>query len=680
MMQTGEQVEENLAEELVPLSRNLASLLRHRAVDLGLHIRSDGFVNLQEILSRGILNKCLQALVETGKDVDESEKVVNAIRQVVSKSTSNGGARFELWEGQDADVWIRATHKHSIAHLASRADDLDSDRGNGQSLAESAQESAAANGWDNLHAGHEAGLWVGRLPLDFGEVGLRQLFESHGQIKSIKVFAEKRYGFVNFATQSEAASAVQTLNGANVQGSQIIVRFAERKLAGDRHHGCVATPAAGWQRGGQRDSGGETLFVKGLPSNLVEDDILKIFGPYGALEVTKLPSRPSNGEGHQGTAVALLRMATLEDAAWLVENVNGNIPVGLSDPVGLRYAKSSAGGPTLPRQRITTEVILGEAVAWMGTYGWIVPRDPLDHPASTKHGGKIYAHQKDLLQATEITAGCCVRCHVYVDTSGLGAEEVQVVADPAETSNTVTQGTAASSSAVADSSAGRTMDWQELLGDDRSRKHAPSAARPQVWQAAQVAGEREQPCMSPLFVSSHVASAPVEQTGDPYSRRDAQLGVPAPSASAGPATLPRVLKAGCQGRIKTYDPSTGYGFVVSEAFEKDIFLQRNNIIGEPPGKVTSLGPAVEFDLEVRGGRPRAVNARVEQLATGVDAVDALHDEGSPQPAQSTLGRWESSTSTSAELAGLIKVLPHDAPPEVMAYLTSLVQHPGRMSL
>lgn len=85
------------------------------------------------------------------------------------------------------------------------------------------------------------------------------------------------------------------------------------------------------------------------------------------------------------------------------------------------------GGPDLPRRAVTEGHVGGEVVEWRGTFGWIRPDVPPDHPKASQREGKIYVHKKDLQGAEELAPGSKVQFMVYVDTSGLGASEVAMV-------------------------------------------------------------------------------------------------------------------------------------------------------------------------------------------------------------------------------------------------------------
>jgi len=71
--------------------------------------------------------------------------------------------------------------------------------------------------------------------------------------------------------------------------------------------------------------------------------------------------------------------------------------------------------------------VSGKVTSWKGRYGWIVPDVPVAHEAAKQRDGKIYVYITDIAGATPLAEGQNVMFKVYVDPSGLGAEEVSIV-------------------------------------------------------------------------------------------------------------------------------------------------------------------------------------------------------------------------------------------------------------
>lgn len=87
----------------------------------------------------------------------------------------------------------------------------------------------------------------------------------------------------------------------------------------------------------------DNLYIKGLPANSTDQLLRDVLGAYGAVTSTRIlethgRSAKGDGKSADGESVALVRMGSIEEATWLVENLNGNIPQGLSGPVLVRFA------------------------------------------------------------------------------------------------------------------------------------------------------------------------------------------------------------------------------------------------------------------------------------------------------------------------------------------------------
>lgn len=89
-------------------------------------------------------------------------------------------------------------------------------------------------------------LFVGGLSWDTTDDGLRQAFAVHGKITEAKVITDRDtgrsrgFGFVTFAQDQDAKTAISKMNGTNLDGKTIKVNEAQEKS----------------QRGGARSGGG----------------------------------------------------------------------------------------------------------------------------------------------------------------------------------------------------------------------------------------------------------------------------------------------------------------------------------------------------------------------------------------------------------------------------------------
>eukprot|EP00747_Dinoflagellata_sp_TGD_P166193 gnl/TRDRNA2_/TRDRNA2_188602_c0_seq1.p1 gnl/TRDRNA2_/TRDRNA2_188602_c0~~gnl/TRDRNA2_/TRDRNA2_188602_c0_seq1.p1 ORF type:complete len:410 (+),score=87.24 gnl/TRDRNA2_/TRDRNA2_188602_c0_seq1:44-1273(+) len=81
------------------------------------------------------------------------------------------------------------------------------------------------------------------------------------------------------------------------------------------------------------------LFFTGLPQNVDEEILKTVFGQYGNVVSIKLldrdPSKPDRA--------AMIKFADINQAVWIVNHLNGNIPQGFDQAVVVKYSKCGPG-------------------------------------------------------------------------------------------------------------------------------------------------------------------------------------------------------------------------------------------------------------------------------------------------------------------------------------------------
>jgi len=82
----------------------------------------------------------------------------------------------------------------------------------------------------------------------------------------------------------------------------------------------------------------DNLYIADLPAGIDDDTLQTIFSAYGVVVQHKILPNPQIG----WKTAAMIRFQSVEEAQWIVENLNGNIPQGLSDPVKVRFADTPA--------------------------------------------------------------------------------------------------------------------------------------------------------------------------------------------------------------------------------------------------------------------------------------------------------------------------------------------------
>lgn len=96
-----------------------------------------------------------------------------------------------------------------------------------------------------------ARLYVGNLSYDTGDAELRAAFDACGNVVSATVVTDREtgrsrgFGFVELGSNAEAQNAIQTMNGASLDGRSLTVNEARERTQGGGGGG-------GGNRGGSR--------------------------------------------------------------------------------------------------------------------------------------------------------------------------------------------------------------------------------------------------------------------------------------------------------------------------------------------------------------------------------------------------------------------------------------------
>jgi len=95
-------------------------------------------------------------------------------------------------------------------------------------------------------------IYVGGLPYSTAEQELADLFGQHGAVTSAKIITDKYtgqsrgFGFVEMASEDEAKTAIEALNGTELGGRTLTVNEAKPQA-----------PRTGFGGGGNRGGGGK---------------------------------------------------------------------------------------------------------------------------------------------------------------------------------------------------------------------------------------------------------------------------------------------------------------------------------------------------------------------------------------------------------------------------------------
>src|SRR4051812_6153051 len=105
-------------------------------------------------------------------------------------------------------------------------------------------------------------LYVGNLAYSTTEDALRNEFGKFGNVTSAQVVIDRvsgrsrGFGFVEFSTPEEGTAAISGMNGASLDGREIVVNEARERQAGAGGGGGGRGGRGGGRGGGRRGGGG----------------------------------------------------------------------------------------------------------------------------------------------------------------------------------------------------------------------------------------------------------------------------------------------------------------------------------------------------------------------------------------------------------------------------------------
>eukprot|EP00747_Dinoflagellata_sp_TGD_P022248 gnl/TRDRNA2_/TRDRNA2_128996_c0_seq1.p1 gnl/TRDRNA2_/TRDRNA2_128996_c0~~gnl/TRDRNA2_/TRDRNA2_128996_c0_seq1.p1 ORF type:complete len:153 (-),score=28.95 gnl/TRDRNA2_/TRDRNA2_128996_c0_seq1:204-632(-) len=84
------------------------------------------------------------------------------------------------------------------------------------------------------------------------------------------------------------------------------------------------------------ETSGTNVYIKGLPAGITQEQVKTIFGAYGTIVSCKVLASTTD------TCPAMVLFEKQEEAQWIVDNLNNNLPQGLTSPIMVKFATSAA--------------------------------------------------------------------------------------------------------------------------------------------------------------------------------------------------------------------------------------------------------------------------------------------------------------------------------------------------
>lgn len=185
----------------------------------------------------------------------------------------------------------------------------------------------------------ERNLFVGQLSWNVDDEWLRTSFEDYGEVESASVVMDRQtgnskgIGFVLFKTSEAAKTAVEKMNGQEIDGRAIRLDFAAARTPNPE--------ARAKQFGDTRSEPSNTLFVGNVSFDANEDMIWEAFGDYGDIVGVRVPTDRETGKMK---GCAYVEFSNLESAKAALEGAAGKEIGGRYIRLDFAPPKGSTGG------------------------------------------------------------------------------------------------------------------------------------------------------------------------------------------------------------------------------------------------------------------------------------------------------------------------------------------------
>jgi len=215
---------------------------------------------------------------------------------------------------------------------------------------------------------------ISDLPTDVDDAMLAEIFGHYGTVTWSKVMSNKggkpsNAAIVEYASMDEARFVVENLNGNIPHGlsTPIMVSF-KRQGKGSGKGGGFGKSGGGFGGYGKAGGGAQTvqtfvnasspygaaksfgggggkeenttLHISDLPAEVDDAMLAQIFNGYGSVTWCKVMAN----KGGKPSNAAMVEFASMDEARFVVENLNGNIPHGLSTPIIVNFKRQGGKG------------------------------------------------------------------------------------------------------------------------------------------------------------------------------------------------------------------------------------------------------------------------------------------------------------------------------------------------
>ena len=172
-------------------------------------------------------------------------------------------------------------------------------------------------------------LIINYLPQSLTDDEFRSMFLSIGPLKASKIIRDRAtnysygFGFVDYMNEDDAAKAIATLNGLQLQNKRIKVAYSRN---GDKVKGA-------------------NLYIKGIPPSMDQEGLAAMFEQFGTIIQARVITDPTTG---QGKGVGFVLFDTRDQAQAAMTQLDGSTPAGVTQPIVVKFAEDNAGKARAP--------------------------------------------------------------------------------------------------------------------------------------------------------------------------------------------------------------------------------------------------------------------------------------------------------------------------------------------
>jgi RNA recognition motif-containing protein len=179
----------------------------------------------------------------------------------------------------------------------------------------------------------DCNVFVKYLPSDLSEEQFYELFKEFGPIVSSKIMIDQNtgkslgFGFVRFESSDASMKAINAMNGNQIQNKRLLCKLANQSQNSSDHMNLLL----------KNQIPSNNLFIKPLLPNTKEEDLRKLFEPFGKIHTCKVMIDHKTKKSKQ---IGFVKFETKEEAKRAMEKMNNYKIEDNAIPLVVKYEDS----------------------------------------------------------------------------------------------------------------------------------------------------------------------------------------------------------------------------------------------------------------------------------------------------------------------------------------------------